>query len=198
MRIRLTEKLGNEAKYTVTQQKNRRHLSRLSLLAGIQPQQDKQQQAFHQELIHLRRVPRQVARTAKHHAPRQAGVCQSSPQLAIDEITHAPGRQPRGHTWRHKISHLQERPLARHGEPDHGPDYPQHAAMKAHATLPHGKNLQRMGQVIAGLVKQAITNTPTKDNAHHAQKQDVLHVASRPGAWPGDGSKRWMPEAAHA
>ena len=134
----------------------------------------------------------------KHHAPRQVRARKPPPQLAIDEITHPPCRQTRRYTGRDKISHLQPRPLARIREPQHGSDHAQQSAVKRHSALPHRKNLQRMAQVIARLVEQAVANAPTRNHPGHAQKQDVFDIFARPRTLPPDGHKRLVMQAANA
>ena len=69
--------------------------------------------------------------------------------------------------------------------------------MKSHAALPDGKNLQRMGRVIARLVEQAITQSSAQHDADHTEKKNVFHVLARPRARPGDGSKRRVAQAPH-
>jgi hypothetical protein len=59
--------------------------------------------------------------------------------------------------------------------------------VKAHAALPHEKYLQRMRQVVAGLVEKAVAKPPAYHHPHDTQKQDVFNVLARPGAGAGDG-----------
>ena len=67
--------------------------------------------------------------------------------------------------------------------------------MKAHAALPHRKNLQRMREVVARLVKQAIAQPPADHHAHDSQKQDVFNILARPGARAGDGRVGLVPQS---
>ena len=53
MSVGFAEELGDEAKHAIAEQKGRPHLPRGAGLAGVKPQQDEQQQPFHQELIDL-------------------------------------------------------------------------------------------------------------------------------------------------
>ena len=152
-----------------------------AVFARIQPQNHKQQQAFQQELVNLRRMARQIARAAKHHGPRQGRVGHTAPQLTVDEVAHAARGQPGWHAGRHKVHDLQEGPAARTGKPQHGHDDAQQSTMKTHAALPNRQNLQRIHQVIQGLVEQAIAHTPTQHHAHHAHEQDVFHILPVPG-----------------
>ena len=64
--------------------------------------------------------------------------------------------------------------------------------MKAHTALPDIKNLQRMREVVARLVEQAIPDAPANHNTHHAHKQNVFNVSARPSPRPGDGDIRLM------
>ena len=66
--------------------------------------------------------------------------------------------------------------------------------MKAHAALPDCKDLQRMAQVVTGLVKQAVPQAPAHHHPHHPQKKNVLNIPARPGARAGDGRIRLMPQ----
>ena len=170
-----------------------------ALAPGIQPQQHEQQQPFQQELVDLRRVAR-LQRTAvrKHHAPGQIGAGKAAPQFAVDEVTHTACSQASGHAGRHKISHLQPGAFARMGKPQHGGNHAQQATVERHAALPHRKNLQRVGEVVAGLVEQAVPQPPANDHAHHAEEKNVLDILARPGAGAGDGGKGLVPQAARA
>ncbi len=198
-RVRLAEIFGDEAEAPVSHEERRRHLTLPALAPRIQPQQHEQQQPFHQELVHLRRMARQHrAALREHHAPGQRRVAEPSPEFAVDEIAHAPGRKARRHAGCHEIRHLQPRPVARAGEPHHRCDHPQQPAVEAHAALPDVEDLQRMRQVVAGLVEQAIAQAPAHHHAHHAQKQDVLHVLAGPGLRAGERGIRLVPQPARA
>ena len=195
MGIGLAEKFGDKPEHTVAQKKHRRNLACGPRLTGIEPQHHKQQEPFQQELVGLRRVSGQITRATKHHAPGQRRVGHTAPEFAVDEIAQAAGRQSRGHTWRHKVHDLHERPLPAARVPDHGQHHAQQTAVKAHATLPDGKDLQRVRQVISRLVKQAVAHAPTQHHAHDAKKQDVFHIAPHPGSGLLYGGKRQMPQA---
>ena len=186
--IRLAEELGNETEHAIADQESARHLAHLARFARIQPQQHEQQQPFHEELVDLRRMARQHgAAVRKHHAPRQIGRAEPAPQLAIDEVAHAPGSQPCRHARRDEVHHLQPRPLARTRKPQLRRQHPQHAAMKAHAALPDVEDFQRMAEVVTGFIEQAIAQPPAHHHAHDAEEQDVFNVLGRPGTGAGDG-----------
>ena len=84
------------------------------------------------------------------------------------------------------------------GKPQHGGNHAQQATVERHAALPHRKNLQRVGEVVAGLVEQAVPQPPANDHAHHAEEKNVLDILARPGAGAGDGGKGLVPQAARA
>ena len=113
-------------------------------------------------------------------AQGRRGVGGATPQLAVDEVADAPGRQAGGHARRHDVHDLQEGAPARAGEPGHGRDHAQQPAVEGHAALPHHQDLGRIRQVLAGLVEDRIADAPADDHAQHAQEQHVLHVAPGP------------------
>ena len=70
--------------------------------------------------------------------------------------------------------------------------------METHAALPDLEDLQRVGQVVLGLVEQAVAQAPTDDDAHHAEEQDVFDVLAAPGAGTLHAGKGLVAQAAHA
>ena len=84
------------------------------------------------------------------------------------------------------------------GKPQHGDHHAQQPAMEGHAALPHGKNLQRVAQVVARLVEQAVAQTAADDHTRHSQKEDVFDILARPGAGPCDGGKGRVPQTPDA
>ncbi|MNN29935.1 hypothetical protein D3C81_1435600 [compost metagenome] len=54
--------------------------------------------------------------------------------------------------------------------------------MERHAALPDLEDLERMREVVGGLVEQHIAQTPAQDHAEHAVEQHVVEVARGPAA----------------
>jgi hypothetical protein len=48
--------------------------------------------------------------------------------------------------------------------------------MKAHAALPYRENFQRIGQVVARFVEQAIADAPTEHHTKNAVQQQVIEI----------------------
>ena len=70
--------------------------------------------------------------------------------------------------------------------------------METHTPLPDVQNLQRICEVVAGFVKQAIPQAAAQNHAHHPQEQNIFDIFAAPRAGAGDGGKRRMPQAANA
>ena len=51
--------------------------------------------------------------------------------------------------------------------------------MKAHAALPDSENLQRMGEVMAGFVKEHLAQAAAKNHTQHAIEQQVVELLGR-------------------
>ena len=193
--IGLPEELCNKTQHAVTDQKGRRHLTRLAGPSGVQPEQHKEQQTFEQKLVDLRRVARQQrAAVPKHHAPGQFRAAEAAPQLAIQEVTHPAGGQTGRHARGDQIHHLQPGLAPAVRKPPLRDQHTQHAAMKAHAALPHRQNLQRVRQVVAGFVKKTVADPPAQHHTHHTQKQNVLDVTPAPGRLSCHGGVGLVPQ----
>ena len=52
--------------------------------------------------------------------------------------------------------------------------------MKAHATLPYRENFQRIGQVVARFVEQAIADAPAEHHTKNAVQQQVIEICRLP------------------
>ena len=48
--------------------------------------------------------------------------------------------------------------------------------MEAHATLPDGEDFQRIGQVVAGLVEQHLSQPAAENDAEHTVEQQVVEL----------------------
>ena len=62
----------------------------------------------------------------------------------------------------------------------HRHQYTEEAAVKGHATLPHGQYLERMKKVKTRLVEQHLPQAAAEDDAEHAVKEQVVELLQRP------------------
>src|SRR6185436_12026505 len=106
-RVGLARELGEEAEHRVADQEQGGNLAARPRLAGEPPEQAEERDALAGELIQLRRMPRRVARAAKHHRPGH--VADAAPELAVDEIAQASRGDAGRHERRGEIHHLQIR-----------------------------------------------------------------------------------------
>src|SRR3989338_5945668 len=103
--------------------------------------------------IELRGMP-QSFRTGKCHAPRKRG--DGSVELLIDEVPKAPKRQTDRDRDHGDVGKCEQGNLvlARHIQKRQG--HAEETAMACHASLPHGKDLQRMTEEITGIVEKHV------------------------------------------
>ena len=124
-------------------------------------------------------MARQLAGVAKQHPPRQRRA--AAPELAVDEITHAPRGDAERHQRRHEVHQAQIiDAMAPRGEA-HREHHAKQPAVERHASLPHGEDLQRMARVVPGLVEQHVAQAPAENHAEHREKQEIVELRARHG-----------------
>ncbi len=104
LRVRLPEKLNDEAEYPITDQEKTNQGTRLQISILQFPQDDKQDQAFKGSLIKLRGVPRHRPPRWKHHGP--GNFSGATEELAIDEISNPSQTETDGGGDSDGIGHL--------------------------------------------------------------------------------------------
>ena len=124
-------------------------------------------------------MARGVPRVAEHHAPGQVG--DPAPQLAVDEVAQAPGGKPE---WRERRDEIHEAQVidvvAPRGE-RHGEHHAEQSAVKRHAALPDGEDLQRMRGVVTRLVKEHVAQTPAQYHAEYREEQQIVELRAVDG-----------------
>ena len=123
-------------------------------------QQQEQQQAFARRLIELARMPRHRPAAGKHHGPRDVGF--PAVQLTVDEVGEAAEEQP---------------DRDRLGD-DVGKGEDRKAAGAGHPAMPQIERLERVLEVVAGLVEQHIADPPAEHDAERRPYQEIVDVAA--------------------
>jgi hypothetical protein len=54
--------------------------------------------------------------------------------------------------------------------------------MERHAALPYREDLERVREVVAGLVEEHVAEPPTDDDAEHAPEQQVVDIGPYPAS----------------
>ena len=178
--IRFAEKFGDEAEGAVADQENAGYRAARSRSTAEKPENREQRQAFQPDMVKLRRMTRlHVAGLRENHHPRQAGVGDPAPQFAIDEIADPPGGQSERHQRGDEVGDVEPGDPVLARPQTHGGEDAEEATVKRHATLPDGKDLQRVSQVVAGLVEQHLPQAAADDHAEHAVEQQVVQLPDR-------------------
>src|SRR4026208_178877 len=58
----------------------------------------------------------------------------------------------------------------------HGDDHAEKPAVKRHAALPDGEDLERIRRVVRRLVEQQVAQPPAEDHAEHGEKDEVVEL----------------------
>ena len=130
-------------------------------------------------------MARHIARgAAKDHTPRQ--ISRFAPQLAVDEIgttAQAQGQRGADHS---KVGDGPGVKLVHAAHDDAAQDAAHQAAVEAHASLVGGKDLERVGPIVAITikddVKQARADDEAKDRADHDARQVINRNVEAPAA----------------
>ena len=121
-------------------------------------------------------MARHIARSAaKDHAPGQIG--RLTPQLAVDEIGATSQAQRQRSTDHSKVGDGPGVELIHAAYNDAAQDAAHQATVEAHAALVGGKDLERVGQIVAITVKddvkQARADNKAKDRTDHDARQVI-------------------------
>ena len=123
-------------------------------------------------------MPRLRTRGRKHHSPRQIG--DAAPQLAVDEVAEPARREAERHQRRHEIGDVEPALVAPPREEPERDQHAEKAAVEAHPALPHGKDLERVREIVERLVENDVAEAAAQDHAEHAVEQHVVDVARMP------------------
>jgi hypothetical protein len=107
---------------------------------------------------------------------RQAGIGHAAPQFAVDEIADAAGGQPERHQRGDEVGDVPPVQAMFVRPQSHGDQNTEEAAVEAHAALPDGEDLQRIGQEISWFVEQYLAQSPAQNDAEHAVKKEVVEL----------------------
>ncbi|CAI8182905.1 MAG: Uncharacterised protein [SAR116 cluster bacterium] len=116
----------------------------------------------------------QAVTSRKDHAPGQ--VCYAAVKLGIDEIRQPPKEKADRHDHGHPVADGENGNTATRRKQPHRKDHAGKTTMKGHAALPYLQNLQRVGQVITGLVEQHKSHTPPQDHAQQHMVQKAFNA----------------------
>ena len=128
-------------------------------------------------------MARHIARgAAKDHAPGQIG--RLAPQLAVDKVGAAPQAQGQRSTDDREVCQSPGVELVHAAHDDAAQDAAHQATVEAHASLVGGKDLERVGQIVAITVKddvkQARADNKAKDRADHDARQVINRNVEAP------------------
>src|SRR4051812_49151812 len=99
-------------------------------------------------------MARRVAGAPKDHPPGHIG--DATPQLAVDEVAHAPSGDAEGHERSDEVHEPQIRDVVPASGDHHGEHYAEQSTVERHAALPDGEDLERMREVVIGLVEEHV------------------------------------------
>jgi len=113
------------------------------------------------------------------HAPRRIG--RTAPKLAVDEIRdpHEGEGRRRGDGQKIGDGGGDQTVLAR--KQDHADDHTKKPAVKRHAALPDLEDVERVLEVVSGLVEQHEPKPSTKDDARHHPRHELFELGARHG-----------------
>ena len=164
---------------------HKRALGQQRFFAAEHLQDAKEHDALEKRLVELRGMARHIARGAtEDHAPGQIG--RLAPQLAVNKVGATPQAQGQRSADDGKVC---QRPCVEliHAAHDDAADNATHqTTVETHAALVRGKDLERMGPVVAIAVKddieQARADNESKDHADYDARQVVNRDVKTPTA----------------
>ena len=113
----------------------------------------------------------------EHHPPRH--VRHAAPQLAVDEVA-GPARGERERRERgEEVGDLEPAQLVLARHPPDRDEHAEKAAVERHPALPDGEDLERVLEVVAGLVEEDVAEPAARDHAEHAVEQQVVEQRDR-------------------
>ena len=124
-------------------------------------------------------MARQRPGTAEHHAPGNVG--DASPEFTVDEVAQASRGKADRHQRRDEIHQVPPVDALAPGDEGHGREHAEKSAVERHAALPDGEDLERVIEVVTGLVEQHVAQAPAQDYAHDAAKEQVVQLFARDG-----------------
>ena len=114
----------------------------------------------------------------KDHAPGEGG--HLAPELAVDEIAHAPEKE----SWRDQgcdeVRDVEKALLPCLCKVEEGCGKAQGSAVEGHATVPETEDLGRFIKVERKIVEEDIANAGSEDEAQHADGHKIVHVPGLP------------------
>src|SRR6476469_1508216 len=119
-------------------------------------------------------MARQVAGVPEDHTPGHSG--DASPELAVDEVTHAPSSEAERRERRDEVHDAEVRSVMAPCRETHGEHHAEKAAVEGHAALPDGEDFERMAYVVARLVEKHIAQASAEDHAQHGEKYEIVEL----------------------
>ena len=113
----------------------------------------------------------------KHHGPRHIG--RPPVQLAVDEVGDAAKEQADRDRLGDDVGKREQRQLAGTGEQQDRDGHAERAAVERHAAMPQVERLERVIDVIAGLVEQHVADAAAEHDAERRPYQEIVDVLAR-------------------
>ena len=110
------------------------------------------------------------------HPPGDVGF--PSEQLAIDEVGDASEEQADRDRLGDNVGECEDRSPASAGEQDDRDCDAERATMKRHPAMPQVQRFDRVLQIIAGLIKQHITDAAAEHDAEGRPNQKIIDIAA--------------------
>jgi hypothetical protein len=115
----------------------------------------------------------------------------AAPEFGIDEVGDPDKAKPDRNACGHDIEQAPGRNAARAGKQHHCQDRAEHAAVKRHAALPNGQNVERIGEIALQVVEQDVADAPAEDDAERRPRRE-----NRPDPQVSSGAYCWPTGAA--
>ncbi len=187
MLVRLPEIFHQEAKDTVKKEKCGKNSAIRPIIFDLYfaqgPENGKEQKTFQAGLIKLGGVAAFRSASGEDHGP--GDITYPAVKFAVNKIADPAQAEPDGNGGSVAVgSGRQIQPMAP-AEDDTADNHPQQTAMEGHAPLPGGENLQRMVQVIGGVIEKDITQPTPCDQAQEQGEIKIVETGGKPVKFEG-------------
>ena len=183
--VGFADELDGEAEQAVEKDEGADELARL--VAGLRlpehpPQDAEQDEALEHRLVQLARMPRQAEEAVAQcvdfdKADRPRDVRDSAPQFLVHEVGEAAEEQAERDAAGDIIVDPQPGELLLARQIEDAERRSDHAAVERHAAVPQLEDLDRMLEIIAGVVEQHVAQPAAEDDPERGVKYEVVGMA---------------------
>src|SRR4029077_21253066 len=122
--------------------------------------------------VELARMTGYRAAIREDHRPGNLG--RPAKQLAIDEVGDPAKEQTDRDRLGNDVGEREERNLACASEQQDGDRHPERAAMERHSAVPDVERLERMKDIIAGLVEEHVAEASAENDTQCRPYQEIV------------------------